>query len=185
MKSHANAERLLPLLPSYRSRSIDLLIPHLDPRVHVQIFRRVFLQNLIWKNNAVILRRRGLRPPCEVVVRYLLPAFRSLVAKELVERHNLSQVASASKLGTTQAAVSQYVYSKRGKRGVSELESIPRVRSAVKRIAREIAGEESSSVETTWSFCLLCKSLREQEHVCGLHRQHASLPKNCDMCLGT
>ena len=151
----------------------------------LQLTSCMSLQILIWKNNGVIPRGYGLRPPCEVVVQYLLPAFRSLVAKELVERHNLSQVASASKLGTTQAAVSQYVCSKRGKRGVSELESIPRARSAVKRIAREIAGEESSSLETTWSFCLLCKSLREQELVCGLHRQHASLPKNCGMCLET
>ena len=126
-----------------------------------------------------------MRPPCEVVARYVLPAFRSLVAKELVEKHDLSQVSAASKLGTTQAAISQYVYSKRGERYMSRLEAIPRVRSAARRMAREIASGESSYLETTSSFCLLCKSIREQELICSLHRQRASLPKNCDICLAT
>ena len=126
-----------------------------------------------------------MRPPCEVIAKYILPAFRSLVAKELVEKHKLSQVAAASMLGTTQAAISHYIYSKRGDKTMSELASISGVRAAVKRIAREMARGRSSDYEGTSSFCVFCRSIREQEIICRLHRQYASIPKNCDMCLAT
>jgi len=126
-----------------------------------------------------------LRPPCEVVARDILPAFRALVAKELVEKHKLSQVAAASRLGTTQAAISQYIYSKRGERGTRELMAITTVKSAARRTAREIAEGRTSPLEITSGFCLLCKSMREQELVCSLHRKRASLPKKCDICLTT
>ncbi|MDH5703084.1 MAG: hypothetical protein OEY99_02620 [Aigarchaeota archaeon] len=126
-----------------------------------------------------------MRPPCEVIARYILPAFRSLVAKELVEKHKLSQVAAASMLGTTQAAVSQYIYSKRGDRTMGELEAISGVRSTVRRIAREMARGKSSHLEGTSGFCTFCRSIREQELICRLHQQHTSIPKNCDMCLAT
>ncbi len=36
-----------------------------------------------------------MRPPCEIVVRYVLPTFRSLVAKELIEKYSMSQQAAA------------------------------------------------------------------------------------------
>ena len=48
--------------------------------------------------------------PCETVVRYVLPAFRSLVAKKLLEEYNFTQLEAARALGTTQAAISQYVH---------------------------------------------------------------------------
>ena len=51
---------------------------------------------------------------CESVARHILPVYRSFVAKELILKHNLTQIEAAKKLGTTQAAVSQYVNSKRG-----------------------------------------------------------------------
>ncbi|MEM3391769.1 MAG: helix-turn-helix domain-containing protein [Archaeoglobaceae archaeon] len=50
------------------------------------------------------------------MVKYILPAIRAMVAKELIERgYKIKEVAEM--LGLTQAAVSQYLASKRGKRG--------------------------------------------------------------------
>ena len=72
-------------------------------------------------------------------MRYVLPAFRALVAKELVEKHHFSQVATAEKLGTTQAAISQYLYSKRGDKRIKQLEAIPLVQSTASEVARGIA----------------------------------------------
>jgi hypothetical protein len=50
----------------------------------------------------------------EVVVQDVLPAVRALVAKQLVEKHKLTQQAAAEKIGVTQAAVSQYNRELRG-----------------------------------------------------------------------
>jgi predicted transcriptional regulator len=44
---------------------------------------------------------------CETVGKKVLPVFRSLIAKELMNTYNLTQVKAAQKLGTTQAAISQ------------------------------------------------------------------------------
>jgi len=124
-----------------------------------------------------------LRPPCELVVRYILPAFRSLVAKELVGKYNFSQIAAAEKLGTTQATISYYLYSKRGDKRLRQLESIPSIQSTAMEIAQGIASKKLSSLDPMMTFCKLCMTLRNQDVVCDLHRiDVASLPKDCDMC---
>jgi len=124
-----------------------------------------------------------LRPPCELVVRYVLPAFRSLVAKELVSKYNFSQMAAAEKLGTTQATISYYIYSKRGDKRLRQLESIPSIQSTASKIAQGIATEKLSPFDPMLAFCKLCTSLRNRDVVCDLHRSDvASLPKNCDLC---
>ena len=94
-------------------------------------------------------------------MRYVLPAFRSLVARELVEKHGFSQVATAKKLGTTQAAVSHYLRLKRGEKRLKELESIPIVQSTACEIAHGIATEKPV-IDTTLAFCRLCNALRKQ-----------------------
>jgi len=124
-----------------------------------------------------------LRPPCELVVRYVLPAFRSLVAKELVSRYNFSQMAAAEKLGTTQATISYYLYSKRGDKRMRQLESIPSIQSAASEIALGIATKKLSLLDPMVTFCKLCMTLRNRDVVCDLHRTDVtSLPKDCDIC---
>ena len=100
--------------------------------------------------------------PCETVARYVLPAFRSYVAKELIKKYKLTQVEAAQKLGTTQAAISQYIHSKRGYKGVEEFKAIlPRVQAVAVETAQLIATEEINSDEVMLNFCKLCASLRE------------------------
>lgn len=104
--------------------------------------------------------------PCETVARYVLPAFRSYVAKELIQKYELTQVEAAQRLGTTQAAISQYIHSKRGYRGKEEFEAIlPRVQAVAIETAQLIAAEEIGTDEVMLSFCKLCASLREGEQL--------------------
>ena len=125
----------------------------------------------------------NLRPPCELVVRYVLPAFRSLVAKELVSQYNFSQIAVAEKLGTTQATISYYLDSKRGDKRMRQLESMPSIQSAASDIAQGIATEKLTLLDPMLTFCKLCMILRNRDVVCDLHRTDvASLPKDCDVC---
>ena len=101
-----------------------------------------------------------MRHPCEVVVRHVLPAFRSLIAKGLIEDHGLTQSAAAGKLGTTQAAVSYYLSSKRGEKYVKKLENDPLVKSKIREIVNGLTSGTLSSVEVTDNLCDLCESVR-------------------------
>jgi len=123
-----------------------------------------------------------LRPPCELVVRYVLPAFRSLVAKELIEKYNFSQVAASEKLGITQAAISYYLYSKRGDKRIKQLRSIAVVQSAASETAQGMANGKISATEAMLQFCKLCVALRTQDIICELHKDSISLPKACKLC---
>ena len=103
---------------------------------------------------------------CEKVSRYILPMYRSCVARELIEKHNYTQVKAAKKIGTTQAAISQYIASKRGHKGVSNFEKIaPLLQKVAAKTARRIAKEEVSLEEFEESFCQLCKELRKEKQI--------------------
>jgi len=123
-----------------------------------------------------------MRPPCEPVVKLVLPAFRSLIAKDLIEKYNFSQVATAKKLGTTQAAISYYLYSKRGEKRMKELEAMPSVRSVAGQVASSIATQSLSPFEAMLKFCELCKALRTKDLVCDMHRGFITVPAACDVC---
>ena len=52
--------------------------------------------------------------PCEVVEKSLIPAIRSIVARELIQSYGLKQREGAYLLGVTQTAVSKYIRHVRG-----------------------------------------------------------------------
>lgn len=124
-----------------------------------------------------------MKHPCEIVVRYFLPACRSLIAKELIEDHGFTQVAAAKKLGTTQAAISYYLSSKRGEKYIKQLEKNPLVKSTASEISKGLAEGILSSAEFMGKLCSLCTSLRKSDLVCRIHRNYAHLPDTCEACL--
>jgi len=123
-----------------------------------------------------------MRPPCELIVKYLLPAFRSLIAKELTEKYGFTQTQAAKKLGTTQAAISQYLGSKRGEKYIKEAEKLPEARKLIEEIAKSIAEEKATTIQTMQKFCQLCKNLRKEKALCKLHKEIATIPDICDIC---
>ena len=123
----------------------------------------------------------SLRPPCEVVVRSVLPAFRSLVARSLIEDFNFSQVAAAKKLGTTQASISHYLYSKRGEKMVKQLEDSASVRAIVNEITEGIAADKISPLDAMLQFCRLCEALRSGDMICDWHKSCLDVPDTCNV----
>jgi hypothetical protein len=105
-----------------------------------------------------------------------------LVAKRLIEKYHFSQVAAAEKLGTTQAAISHYLYSKRGDDKMKQLESSPSVRAIVNEIAEGIATNKFSPFEAMEHFCNLCKALRTGDLICDWHKNFIAVPETCDVC---
>ena len=103
---------------------------------------------------------------CESIARFLLPLYRAFTAKELVEKHKFTQVEAAKKLGTTQAAISQYMTSKRGHKGIPNYEEVvPSIQNAAIEVAKRIATTEMSPEEFSASFCDLCMELRKKKKI--------------------
>jgi hypothetical protein len=98
-------------------------------------------------------------PQCEIIGKYALPTFRSLLARELVQKHHLSQTETAKKLGTTQAAVSQYLSSKRAQKGIEQIqEYMPKIQVMAQETAEKLVNKEISAGDFTLDFCKLCAS---------------------------
>jgi len=101
--------------------------------------------------------------PCESFARFALPTFRLLVAKDLIEKHDFTQTEAARRLGITQAAISQYIHSKRGLKSTIRFEEERgMIEKAVSEIAEDIAGSGKSVDEISESFCKLCLIVREK-----------------------
>jgi hypothetical protein len=109
-----------------------------------------------------------LKYPCEKVTKYFLPAYRSLIAKALIENYGFTQVEAANKLGTTQAAISHYISSKRGEKYVKELQNNPKVRSTINKVVKELALKTTSPEEVMPKLCDLCLSIRDTEIICNM-----------------
>jgi predicted transcriptional regulator len=96
-------------------------------------------------------------PQCEIIGKYVLPIFRAMLAKELVQKYNFSQTEAAKKLGTTQAAVSQYLSSKRAYKGIEHVEVyLPKIQEMAADTALKLVNKEMKVQDITFDFCKLC-----------------------------
>jgi uncharacterized protein len=119
---------------------------------------------LLYKYKGVIIPRIEMDSRCETIGKYVVPVFRSLVAKELVNTHHLTQAEAAQKLGTTQAAISQYINSKRAAKSVEQFGDIlPRIQAMAVISAGVLAKTETGREEVTLDLCRLCSSLFNSE----------------------
>ncbi|MDQ1280979.1 MAG: uncharacterized protein QG670_2242 [Thermoproteota archaeon] len=107
--------------------------------------------------------------PCELAVKSIIPAFRALVAKELVESYQLKQENVAGLLGITQAAVSQYTRSVRGRAlNLDDIEEIGRI---VKELAVALTMNTLTLKQINQRYCEVCRIAREARIVCDLHKR--------------
>jgi len=119
-----------------------------------------------------------MRPFCEVVVKEVLPAVRSILAKELKDS-GMTQDEIAESLGITQASVSHYLKQARGK-NVKMFEDNPHLKKSLKETAKRIKEKKASPIE----FCVVCRNARK-EIICKFHRDSAPGLKSCDICFTT
>jgi hypothetical protein len=117
-----------------------------------------------------------MKPPCEVIVWYVIPTIRAELAKELVKM-GMSQKHVSERLGITQSAVSQYIKDKRGK-------GIPvnkEVRKGIKELAKQVMAE-SSPKESIPGICMVCAIVKSSGVLCDLHRKDDPSLVDCDVC---
>jgi predicted transcriptional regulator len=105
-------------------------------------------------------------PQCEIIGKFVLPIFRAMLAKELVQKHNLSQTKAAKHLGTTQAAVSQYLSSKRAYKGTEQVEQyLPQIQIMAAETALRLVNKEIVAKDVTFDFCKLCATFCTKDSV--------------------
>jgi hypothetical protein len=116
--------------------------------------------------------------PQELEVRYILPAIRRELAKALIEKHELSQKETAKLLGLTEAAVSQYLHSKRATEVVFSKEIVNEVMKSAEIILKEKTQKKVMS--ETFRISSLTKV---KQVLCDLHRAQSKddLAK-CNIC---
>ncbi|MHA1607021.1 MAG: transcriptional regulator [Candidatus Freyarchaeota archaeon] len=117
--------------------------------------------------------------PCEIVIWYFLPSIRSALAKELAKL-GFSQKEISERLGLSEAAVSQYM---KGKRGRKIEFNEPTFNELIQKAAEKIAST-SSPIDVYRETCKLCLELRKREVLCNLHRQLDNVPEDCKLCPG-
>jgi predicted transcriptional regulator len=119
-----------------------------------------------------------MKPPCELIVWYVIPTIRAELSKELVKM-GMSQKDVSERLGITQSAVSQYIKDKRGK-------GIPlnkETRKGIKNLAKEIMNEKSPN-DVIPGICMICGIVKSSGSLCDLHRREDSDLEGCNVCFG-
>lgn len=108
------------------------------------------------------------------------PCDKSILARELIEKHNLTQVSAAEKLELTQSAISRYLTSDRGNR----VQLSNEVARSMETIANDLASRNSSPTLTIEETCRICLFMRRSGDFCGIHRElERGIPDSCDACI--
>ncbi len=102
--------------------------------------------------------------PQEIEVWFVLPAIRRELAKSLVG-YGLAQKEVAEKLGVTEAAISQYLNSKRAK----EVEFDQELNKRIKESAKRIVDKKYNLIKEVQGICDLFK---KRKFMCEIHKKH-------------
>jgi predicted transcriptional regulator len=111
--------------------------------------------------------------PQEIEVWYIIPAIRRELAKAML-RMGLKQKEIAGKLGVTDAAISQYMKSKRA----SEVKFDSRIRKEIEKSAGRLIKGGNAMMETQ----RLVRLCRKEGLVCRIGRRLGNSPEGCRAC---
>lgn len=111
--------------------------------------------------------------PQEIEVLYILPAIRRELAKDM-KKQGMEQKKIAKLLGVTEAAISQYIKSKRASKVKFGKEPLKLIKSA----ANKITDKRSMLREVQ----TLLKEMRKEGITCKVHKELANLPNECIAC---
>lgn len=114
--------------------------------------------------------------PQEIEVWYIIPALRRELTKALINNHNLSQKEVAKLLGITEAAISQYMHSKRAK----ELAFTKELEKSIKEAAQRIVKDPKAVL---YEMNRLCTETKDCKFICDIHHKYdKGLTNRCEIC---
>ena len=134
------------------------------------------------QNMEIYLEKKviNVKPPCEIVVWYVIPAIRSELAKELLNL-GMKQKDVSELMDITQPAVSQYITDKRG----SGIKLDDDVRQMVKDFAFELSTGESTKADLIPRTCAICKNVQPEDIMEQLGMDKDNLGEDCKSCMGS
>ena len=123
--------------------------------------------------------------PYEIVSKSALPAFRAMVSKRLTNDYSMTQQEVATRLGVTQASVSNYARKARGT--MLDLEIDENIRKAADQVAQLLASDKPDQREALRLMTEFCDYVRFNHTLCGLHEQlePGFKSEGCVACLGS
>ncbi len=121
-----------------------------------------------------------MRPPCEIVVWYVIPSIRSELAKELLNL-GMKQKQISELLDITQPAVSQYISDKRG----HGIKFDPHTQNMIRLLAKDLIEQDLDQGAIIQRVCEICKNVKAEEIICQLHKEKDNVPTGCKACMGS
>ncbi|MCW3975922.1 MAG: hypothetical protein NWE86_06755 [Candidatus Bathyarchaeota archaeon] len=116
-----------------------------------------------------------LKPPCMTVVKYLLPAIRVLVMKDLIEKHKMRKIDASLKMELTPAAITQYFKGKRGHPLLEEIENSEETMKMISELTEFLANNNAPSENMMERLCGICTTIRSKGLVDNLHHKDKNL----------
>ena len=113
--------------------------------------------------------------PQEIEVWYIIPAIRRELVKTLKEKKG-KQKEIAKCLGVTEAAVSQYLSSKRA----SQVKFSEPVMDMIKTNAELLKDGKVSVLDLTQKILTM---MRSEKSICQIHKKYCNLLGECEACL--
>jgi predicted transcriptional regulator len=123
--------------------------------------------------------------PYEIVSKSALPAFRAMISKRLTENYSMTQQEVATRLGVTQASVSNYARKARGM--MLDLEIDKNIANAADQVAELLASDKPDQREALRLMTEVCDYVRFNHTLCALHEElePGFSSEGCFACLGS
>lgn len=121
-----------------------------------------------------------MKPPCEIVVWYVIPAIRSELAKELLNS-GMRQKDVSELMDITQPAVSQYITDKRG----SGIKLDDNVKDMIHEFAYELSIGKATKADLISRTCKICKNIETDDVLAQLGIDKSELGEDCQSCMGS
>lgn len=97
------------------------------------------------------------------VVKYVLPAIRVLVMKDLIEQYNLRKIDVSTKMGLTPAAITQYTKGDRGTTFKKKIAESKKTMKILSELAEALAKDNVSEKIIEDKLCKACMTIRTEE----------------------
>jgi len=124
----------------------------------------------------------ALKPPCMIVVQYILPSLRVAIARELVDELGLKKGEAAGRMNVTPAAITQYLNKSRGEKSMYLIEGSERIKDLVSDLAADLMNDESPADHQLMKLCRTCQAIRSDGLICELHKEVMPSLKELPIC---
>jgi predicted transcriptional regulator len=104
---------------------------------------------------------------CEYIVKYVIPALRMLISRQLVENYNLNQIQVAKLLQVTQPSVSNYMGRRKGSTKMRRFLNNTLVNEYATSLAKKIFEKNLLFKDLNNDLCDLCIKLRKGGYLTG------------------